>query len=64
LNVLHRETEVHRLLTRERVLGLNLVMGVKVGPPGEGRVHSGEALDGDLQASDLPLFVAEDTEGD
>lgn len=64
LTVLQRETEVHRLLTRERVLGLNLLMGVKGDPQGGGTVHSGEALDGDFQASDLPLFVAEGTKGD
>lgn len=31
-----RETEVHRILTRERILGLNLLMGVKSGSPPRG----------------------------
>jgi SAM-dependent methyltransferase len=56
--VFQREMEVHRLLTRERILGLNLLMGVKAGPSPEGSEGSGGALDGDRQASDLPLFGA------
>lgn len=56
--VFQREAEVHRLLTKERVLGLNLLLGVKAGPSTDGTVKKGEALDGDYQASDLPLFGA------
>jgi SAM-dependent methyltransferase len=57
--VFQREIEVHRLLTKERILGLNLLIGVKTGPSPNGSTKSGEALDGDHQASDLPLFGAE-----
>lgn len=59
LTVFQREMEVHRLLTRERVLGLNLLLGIKAGPSTDGQVKRGEALDGDLQVSGLPLFGAE-----
>lgn len=41
---LAREREVHRLLTRERILGLDLVKGVK-------RAHPGEAEAGDEAAA-------------
>ena len=62
-NVLQREMEVHRLLTRERILGLNLLIGVKSGPS-EGRGEGeGQALDGDLQTSGLPLFGSEGGQG-
>ncbi|MGD2122434.1 MAG: methyltransferase domain-containing protein [Gemmatimonadota bacterium] len=61
--VFQREIEVHRLLTRERILGLNLLMGVKATPPDDGSTRSGAALDGDHQASDLPLFGAEEKQG-
>ena len=57
--VLQREIEVHRLLTRERVLGLNLLIGVKNEPPGDRH----EVRDGDLQASGLPLFGSKENEG-
>jgi hypothetical protein len=57
--VFQREVEVHRLLTRERILGLNLLIGVKTGPSSDGTPSSGAELDGDHQASDLPLFGAE-----
>jgi hypothetical protein len=57
--VLQREMEVHRLLTRERILGLNLLIGVKTDSPGGER----EVTDGDLQASGLPLFGSEENEG-
>ena len=51
--------EVHRLLTKERVLGLNLLMGIKSGPPQNGAAEKGMGLNGDLQAVGLPLFGAE-----
>ncbi len=59
-----REAEVHRLLTRERILGLNLLVGVKAGETtAENPSHSeeeGEEADEDQgQTSDLPLFNAE-----
>ncbi len=38
-----RETEVHRLLTRERILGLTLLLGVKSGAAPEARVEGREA---------------------
>jgi SAM-dependent methyltransferase len=57
--VFQREREVHRLLTKERILGLNLLMGVKTGPSPDGSVKKGEDLNGDRQASDLPLFGPE-----
>jgi SAM-dependent methyltransferase len=58
LTVFQREMEVHRLLTRERILGLNLLMGVKAGPSSGKSESSGGASDGDRQVSDLPLFGA------
>jgi SAM-dependent methyltransferase len=61
--VFQREMEVHRLLTRERILGLNLLIGVKTGPSDNGSTKSGVALDGDHQASDLPLFGAGEKQG-
>jgi hypothetical protein len=59
-----REAEVHRLLTKERILGLNLLTGVKSGqaPQAEAGPAQVEALplekepEGDLQTSGLPLF--------
>jgi len=57
--VFQREIVVHRLLTKERILGLNLLLGVKSGPSEDGSVKKGEDLDGDLQASGLPLFGSE-----
>ena len=62
--VLQREFEVHRLLTKERVLGLNLLLGIKGGDPGKGALKAGKALDGDRQVSGLPLFGAEACKGD
>ena len=62
--VFQREMEVHRLLTRERTLGLNLLTGVKIPPSEEGDLTKTEALDGDLQASGLPLFGSEEGERD
>ena len=59
VTVFQREMEVHRLLTKERILGLNLLIGVKAGPSPDGQVKRGEALDGDLQVSGLPLFGPE-----
>ena len=61
--VFQREIEVHRLLTKERVLGLNLLIGVKAGPAQDGCGEGGEALDGDLQAYGLPLFGLEGGKG-
>jgi hypothetical protein len=61
--VFQREIEVHRLLTKERILGLNLLLGVKAGPAQDGSVKKGGALDGDLQASGLPLFGSGGSEG-
>ncbi len=61
--VFQREIEVHRLLTKERILGLNLLLGVKAGASLDGGVKKGEALDGDLQASGLPLFGSGGSEG-
>jgi ubiquinone/menaquinone biosynthesis C-methylase UbiE len=58
-SVFQRELEVHRLLTKERILGLILLMGVKTTPSEDGSVKRGQALDGDLQASGLPLFGSE-----
>jgi ubiquinone/menaquinone biosynthesis C-methylase UbiE len=73
-SVFEREREVHRLLTRERILGLNLLVGTKAGssPAGglEEEVESegssmGEVAstsepprDPALQTSGLPLFGA------
>ena len=62
--VFQREVEVHRLLTKERILGLNLLLGVKAGPAQDGTEKKGEALDGDHQTSGLPLFGPECGEGD
>ncbi|MBT8396300.1 MAG: class I SAM-dependent methyltransferase [Gemmatimonadetes bacterium] len=58
--VFQREVEVHRLLTKERILGLNLLLGTKAGPSVDGTTKRGEALDGDYQTSGLPLFGSED----
>ncbi len=58
-SVFKREIEVHRLLTKERILGLNLLLGVKAGPSPTGNGKRGEALNGDFQASGLPLFGSE-----
>ncbi len=57
--VFQREIEVHRLLTKERILGLNLLIGVKTRNASLDSTTSGGDLDGDHQASDLPLFGAE-----
>jgi SAM-dependent methyltransferase len=59
VTVFRRELEVHRLLTKERILGLNLLLGVKSGPSPDGEVKRGAALDGDLQVTGLPLFGSE-----
>ena len=58
-SLFRREIEVHRLLTKERTLGLNLLLGVKAEPSPDGTGERGEALDGDFQASGLPLFGSE-----
>lgn len=62
--VLRRELEVHRLLTRERVLGLNLLLGIKAGGSEDGVMKTGKALDGDRQVSGLPLFGTEVGKGE
>ena len=61
--VFQREIEVHRLLTKERVLGLNLLIGVKSAPSPDGSIKKGEALDGDNQTCGLPLFGPEGSPG-
>ena len=61
--VFQREIEVHRLLTKERILGLNLLLGVKADASEDGGVKKGEVLDGDLQTSGLPLFGSGGREG-
>jgi len=61
--VFQREVEVHRLLTKERILGLNLLLGIKAVPALDGTTKTGEALDGDHQTSGLPLFGSEDGQG-
>jgi SAM-dependent methyltransferase len=62
--VLQREVEVHRLLTKERVLGLNLLLGIKAGESDDGALKAGKALDGDRQVSGLPLFGTEVGKGE
>jgi SAM-dependent methyltransferase len=62
--LLQREFEVHRLLTKERVLGLNLLLGIKGGDAGKRPLKEGKALDGDRQVSGLPLFGAEVCKGE
>jgi hypothetical protein len=61
--VVQREIEVHRLLTRERILGLNLLLGTKGEDPGQGEETGDQALDGDLQTTGLPLFGPEGDQG-
>jgi hypothetical protein len=71
--VFQREAEVHRLLTRERVLGLNLLKGTKPEAPeeeGHGASRPEEAPgDGEgktkeeMQVSGLPLFGESDENG-
>jgi len=64
---LAREHEVHRLLTRERVLGLDLIKGTKPGGAPVEEPHpepepesveepAGTAEPGDEEVEDLPLF--------
>jgi len=55
--VLAREREVHRLLTRERILGLDLLKGRKEGPV-EGGAESPAAAPEALQAAGHPTTVA------
>ncbi|MGD2124365.1 MAG: class I SAM-dependent methyltransferase [Gemmatimonadota bacterium] len=43
--VFHREREVHRLLTKERILGLNLLVGVKSGRPPDETLAEGESVE-------------------
>lgn len=73
-SVLIREREVHRLLTRERILGLDLVKGIKVGAEeadeSDARPESPAAVDEDrgeqedtdetAETEGLPLFSPAD----
>lgn len=57
-----RELEVHRLLTKERILGLDMIKGTKCANPAEpdaGEDESGEASGTaeDVETRDLPLFT-------
>jgi len=58
--VFQREAEVHRLLTKERLLGLSLLKGVKAQPSLDGASELPEEEESqgkeDLQTSELPLF--------
>ena len=58
--VFQREAEVHRLLTKERLLGLNLLKGVKAQPFPEGSVEVPDTKDQEEgeghQNTGLPLF--------
>lgn len=58
--VFQREAEVHRLLTKERLLGLSLLKGVKAQPSSDGAAEETEREEvrgkEDLQTSELPLF--------
>ena len=58
--VFQREAEVHRLLTKERLLGLSLLKGVKAqtSPDGASELPEEEETQGKegLQTSELPLF--------
>ncbi|MEX0843408.1 MAG: hypothetical protein WD120_03585, partial [Gemmatimonadota bacterium] len=57
---LRRETEVHRLLTRERILGLDMVKGRKMAmAEHEGQAQVAESSDvgkGQEEVNGLPLF--------
>jgi len=56
---LQREYEVHRLLTRERILGLNLLKGrVAAAPTGTSRIEDQATEPG--ETAGLPLFDRED----
>ena len=70
-----RERKVHKLLTQERILGLDLVMGLKpvagqtaveaVAAEASVRVEaSGDRTPEEEQLTGLPLFGAEDEDGD
>ena len=63
LTVFQRETEVHRLLTKERLLGLNLVIGTKppILPEEGGDPESGEELLPDAHSA--PPLSPEEGEG-
>ncbi len=62
--VFQREAEVHRLLTRERILGLSLVTGVKKEKGEEAEPARGgegeERSEEEMQTSGLPLFGTRD----
>lgn len=62
--VFEREAEVHRLLTKERILGLNLLKGTKAEPPGEPEEPpwEGKAETGS-QTAGLPLFGNQEETG-
>ena len=74
-----RERKVHKLLTRERILGLDLVMGLKPadGQPAVDVAEASAAVEASVeveasvdripeeeQLTGLPLFGAEDKDGD
>lgn len=56
-----REMEVHRLLTKERILGLDMIKATKiVGPEssdGEGEEEAGHGVPEHAETRDLPLFT-------
>jgi hypothetical protein len=58
---LAREREVHRLLTRERVLGLDLVTGWKSANADLDGAGTGEVAIPHAETTDLPLFVQGET---
>jgi ubiquinone/menaquinone biosynthesis C-methylase UbiE len=68
-SVFQREAEVHRLLTKERILGLSLVIGVKAQPlpvdptevTGPGEILEDEE---ELETAGLPLFGSEGEDRD
>ncbi len=57
--VFQREAEVHRLLTRQRLLGLSLVLGVKAGPSEAPEVDQEGTLEleREPETAGLPLFT-------
>jgi hypothetical protein len=70
-----REREVHKLLTQERILGLDLVMGLKravrqtatgdlIADASVGVAASVDPTPEEEQLTGLPLFGADNKEGD
>lgn len=57
--VFQREAEVHRLLTRQRLLGLSLVMGVKEGPSRDtdAEKKGTSVMEEESETAGLPLFT-------